>query len=142
MVGIVFPDARKYLEIALKAHPLDSIARYSYAVALRGLGLQKEAENNFEITRTARASLDEVTVLQEVLREYPQDTKSRIMIGRIVLEHESERTGLFWIQSVFSYDPTNSEAHETIADFYESKRDGTPEDEKRAAYHRSFVTKK
>ena len=137
-----FTEARKHLEIALKVHPLDSIARYSYAVALRGLGLQKEAENNFEITRTARASLDEVTVLQEVLREYPQDTKSRIKIGKIVLKHESERTGLFWIQSVFSYDPTNSEAHETIADFFESKRDGTPEDEKRAAYHRSFVAKK
>ena len=88
--------------------------------------MQKEAEKNFEITRTARASLDEVTVLQEVLREYPQDTKSRIMIGKIVLEHESERTGLFWLQSVFSYDPTNSEAHEAIASYFESKKKGCP----------------
>lgn len=137
-----FAVARKYLEIALKVHPLDSIARYSYAVALRGLRLQKEAEENFAITRTARASLDQVTVLQEVLRKDLQDTQSRIMIGKIVLEHESERTGLFWLQSVFSYDPTNSEAHEAIANFFESKKNMTPEDKKRAAYHRSFVTKK
>lgn len=137
-----FTVARKYLEMALKVHPLDSIARYSYAVALRGLGLQKEAEENFAITRAARAALDQVPMLQEVLRKDPHDTKSRIMIAKIVLEHESERTGLFWLQSVFSYDPRNSEAHETIADFFDSKENMSPEDKKRAAYHRSFVTKK
>ena len=137
-----FSEARKYLEIALKVHPLDSIARYSYAVALRGLGLQKEAEENFAITRDARASLDQVPVLQEKLRKDSKDTKSRIMIGKIILKHESERTGLFWLQSVFSYDSANSEAHEVIANYFENKRDRTPEDEKIATYHRSFVGKK
>ena len=137
-----FPEARKHLEIALDVHPLDSIARYSYAVALRGLGLQKEAEENFAVTRAARAALDQVTTLQEVLRLDPHDTKSRIKIGKIILEHESERTGLFWLQSVFSYDPINSEAHEAIANYFEGKKKRTPEDEKRAAFHRSFVGKK
>ena len=42
-----FPEARKHLELALKEFPLDSIARYSYAVTLRGLGMQKEANENF-----------------------------------------------------------------------------------------------
>jgi tetratricopeptide (TPR) repeat protein len=137
-----FSEARKYLESALEFFPLDSIARYSYAVALRGLGLQKEAEENFAITRAARASLDQVSVLQEKLRIDPQDTNSRIRIGKIILEHESERTGLFWLQSVFSYDATNSEAHEAIATYFENKRDRTPDDEKRIAYHRSFIEKK
>jgi len=136
-----FTEARKHLEIALSLHPLDSIARYSYAIALRGLGLQKEAEENFAITRTARAALDQVPVLQAMLSKDPHDTKSRIKLGRIVLEHESERTGLFWLQSVFSYDPINSDAHEAIANYFESKKKRTPEDEKRAAYHRSFVKK-
>lgn len=76
-----FVEARKHLENALDLHPLDSIARYSYAVALRGLGLQKEAEENFAITRAARIALDQVPVLQEVLSKDPQDTKSRIMLG-------------------------------------------------------------
>ena len=137
-----FTAARKYLEIALQVQPLDSIARYSYAITLRRLGLQNEADENFAITRTARAFLDQVPTLQEVLRRDPHATKSRIMIGKIVLEYESERAGLFWLQSVFSYDPTNSEAHETMANFFESKKDMSPEDKKLAAYHRSFVTKK
>jgi tetratricopeptide (TPR) repeat protein len=134
-----FSEAKKYLESALKVHPLDSTGRYSYAVALRGLGLQKEAEENFEITRTARTALDQVTGLLEVLRRDPQDTKSRIAIGKIVLEHESERAGVFWLQSVFSYDPKNSEAHLTLADYYQGKKDPSPEDLKLSAYHRAFV---
>lgn len=136
-----FPEARKYLESALKVHPLDSTGRYSYALALRGLGLQKEAEENFEITRTARSALDQVTGLMETLRRNSEDTKSRIRIGKIVLEHESERAGVFWLQSVFSYDPKNSEAHLTLADYYQGKNDPSPEDLKLAAYHRSFVKK-
>ena len=137
-----FPEARKHLELALTEFPLDSIARYSYAVTLRGLGLKQEADENFGITRASREALDKVSIYQEKLRKDSQDTESRLDIGKIVLENESERVGLFWLQSVFSYDPTNSDAHEAIATFLENKKVRTPEDEKRAAYHRSFVGKK
>ncbi len=137
-----FPEARKHLELALKEFPLDSIARYSYAVTLRGLGMQKEADENFAITRASRAALDQVSVYQGKLRKDSQDTESRLAVGKIILENESERVGLFWLQSVFSYDPNNSDAHEAIASYFENKKVRTPEDEKRAAYHRAFVQKK
>jgi tetratricopeptide (TPR) repeat protein len=137
-----FAEARKHLELALKEFPLDSIARYSYAVTLRGLGMQKEADENFAITRASRAALDQVAVFQGKLRKDSQDTESRIAVGKIILENESERAGLFWLQSVFSYDPNNSDAHEAIASYFENKKVRTPEDEKRAEYHRAFVQKK
>lgn len=137
-----FPEARKHLELALKEFPLDSIARYSYAVTLRGLGMQKEADENFAITRASRAALDQVAGYQGKLRNDSQDTESRLAVGKIILENESERVGLFWLQSVFSYDPKNSDAHEAIANYFENKKVRTPEDDKRAAYHRAFVQKK
>ncbi len=136
-----FSEARKVLEMALDKYPLDSIARYSYAVALRGLGLQEEAEANFEQTRAARAALDQVSELQEVLRKNPYDTESRIRIGKIVLTYESERTGVFWIQSIFAYDPDNEEAHQLLAEYYEAKKNPSSDDTKMAAYHRSFLAK-
>jgi tetratricopeptide (TPR) repeat protein len=136
-----YSEAKKHLELALDKHPLDSVARYSYAVALRGLGLKEQAEENFEKTRSARASLDQVTALQELLRIDPKDTASRIKIGKIVLTYESERTGVFWIQSVFSYDPKNEEAHQALAEYFASKRNASSEDLKRSDYHRSFVKK-
>lgn len=117
-----FQEAKRLLELALDFNPLDSIARYSYAVALRGLGLQKESEENFERTRVSRKALDQVTVLKEKVLRNLKDTEARLQIGKIILEHESERTGVYWIQSVFSYDPTNSDAHAALVDYYGRKK--------------------
>ena len=136
-----FAEARKHLELALDKFPLDSIARYSYAVTLRGLGLTDEAEENFERTRKARAALDQVSELQEVLRKQPNDTEARMRIGKIILEHEAEHAGVFWIQSIFAYDPDNAEAHQTLAEYYEAKPNPSTDDKKLAQYHRSFLNK-
>lgn len=135
-----FAEAKRHLELALDRFPLDSVGRYSYAVALRGLGLKEEAEKNFEITRAARAALDEVSTLQEILRKDPQDTAARLKIGKIILQHESERTGVFWIRSIFAYDPKNQEAHRTLAEYFEGLKKPTEEQQKLAEFHRSFVT--
>lgn len=136
-----FEAARKNLEQALEKFPRDTIARYSYGVTLRSLGFTKEAEEHFERTRQARTALDEVSALQEELRKNPENTEARLKIGKIVLEHESEHTGIFWIQSVFSYDPDNAIAHQALVDYYESKQHATEEDKKLAQYHRSFLKK-
>ncbi len=86
-----FEPARKHLELALEKFPRDTIARYSYGVTLRSLGFPKEAEENFEKTRAARTALDQVSALQEELRVNPENTEVRLKIGKIVLEHESEK---------------------------------------------------
>lgn len=136
-----FEHARKNLELALDKFPRDTIARYSYGVTLRSLGFAKEAEEHFERTRQARTALDEVSALQEELRKDATNTDARLKIGKIVLEHESEHTGVFWIQSVFSYDPENAAAHKALVDYYESKARPTDEDRKLADYHRAFLRK-
>ncbi len=134
-----FDEAKKHLELALKYHPLDTVARYSYAVALRNLGERDEAEKNFEITRRARDELNQVRVLQEAIEANPEDTDARIEIGKIILRNESERTGVFWIESVFSYDPTNQKAHAALAEYFDSKSDKQENYLKLAEYHRTFL---
>ena len=136
-----YSDAKLYLEMALARYPRDSIARYSYAVALRGLGMSKESEENFERTRQARAALDQITVLKEKLRANSQDTGVRIKIGQIVLENESENAGIYWIESVFAYDPTNEEAHKVLVDYFESQVDDGGKNQQVLEYHRSFLKK-
>jgi tetratricopeptide (TPR) repeat protein len=134
-----FSEGKEYLERALASFPLDSIARYSYAVALRGLGMKKEADENFERTRATRLALDQVTALQERINTNPRDSQSRIKIGKIILENESERTGVYWISSVFSYDPGNLEAHSALVDYYEGKGDDKSKYKQLIDYHRSFI---
>lgn len=137
-----FDSARQHLEEALKRYPLDSVGRYSYAVSLRGLGMKQEAEENFARTRAARTALDEVSALQETLRQAPENTEARLRIGKTVLEHESERAGVFWIQSVFSYDPSNQEAHRLLAEYFGSKTNQSDEDRLQVEYHKSFLEKR
>ena len=134
-----FTEGKEYLERALASFPLDSIARYSYAVALRGLGMKKEADENFERTRTTRLALDQVTILQERIIAKSRDSASRIKIGKIILENESERTGVYWISSVFSYDPGNVEAHSALVDYYEGKSDDKQKYKQLIEYHRSYI---
>ena len=137
-----FSEGKEYLESALASFPLDSIARYSYAVALRGLRLNREADENFERTRATRLALDEVAILKERVYQDSQDSVSRIKIGKIILENESERTGVYWIKSVFAYDSGNADAHSALANYYESKSDGKASNKQLMDYHRSFIAKK
>jgi hypothetical protein len=65
----------------------------------------------------------------------------RIQIGKIVLEHESESGGIYWIESVFAYDPNNLEAHRVLVDYYESKVDELEKNKQVLEYHRSFLKK-
>ncbi|XZE34089.1 tetratricopeptide repeat protein [Pirellulaceae bacterium SH501] len=134
-----YSAAREHLEMALRYFPLDSIGRYSYAVALRGLGEREKAEENFEKVKTSRAALDQVTQLQERIGMNPKDTDARIQIGKIILENESEKTGVYWIKSVFSYDARNESAHAALADYYQSKMASDPAYKQLYEYHLQFV---
>ncbi len=45
------------------------------------------------------------------------------------------------MQSVFSYDPENEQAHRALAEYFESKPNASEEDKKLAEHHRSFLKK-
>ncbi|XZE45383.1 hypothetical protein SH467x_000622 [Pirellulaceae bacterium SH467] len=136
-----YESAKKHLEMALDYFPLDSIGRYSYAVALRGLGERDKAEENFDIVKKSRAELDQVTQLQERIGMNPKDTDARIQVGKIILKNESEKTGVYWIKSVFSYDVRNEAAHGALADYYQSKLGSDPAYKQLYEYHQKFVKK-
>ena len=134
-----YEAAVEILKKALEVNPKDTIARYAYAVSLRGKGMVMESEQNFEIVRSARKALEKVSELQEKLRHTPDDSKVRMELGTLILEHESERTGVFWVQSIFSYDPSNEDAHRLLADWYANKANASDDDRRREEYHRSFL---
>lgn len=131
--------ALTHLKLALDAFPLDSIAMYSYGVSLRSQGQEKEAAHVFEQIKKARVELDKVPRLQETVRSNITDSASRIQIGKIIMEYESERTGMFWIKSVFAYDPNNREAHQVLLDYLVSKPNAGEAIKRQADYHRSII---
>ncbi|MFO0942105.1 MAG: tetratricopeptide repeat protein [Pirellulales bacterium] len=138
-------NARKYLELALKANDRDFIARNSYSQVLRRLGLKDQADKELARIIEERAEYDKIAVLQDrIMKE--SGVEARVELGKILFKYESEKSGLFWIRSAISLDPNCLEAHQFLVDYFdkESQRPNSSEDlkkssERRAKYHRGEV---
>jgi tetratricopeptide (TPR) repeat protein len=109
-------DAIGVLRRALDFNSRDTGARYSLAMALRGAGKVDESEQELQIVQTARQELAKVNQLRNLINRDPENTDARLELGELLFRHESPRNGLFWLRSVFSYDPDNELAKAKIAE--------------------------
>ena len=138
-----FETALPWLRKALQVNPLDLTVRYSLGVTLRGLGQFDEAEKEFEHVRLAREAMGSANALNERIKRDPDDVEARFELGKLVLENESERVGLYWIRSIFAHDPEYAPAHRLLADYYDRKsRESDTEKvelRRRADFHRRFI---
>ena len=131
-----FEQAKRFLDLALQENPRDVAARYSRAVALRGLGRQDEAEAEFAYVRNVQKAMEEIKGYQDRIGRDPQDTEARIGLGNLLLKYESERSGLFWLRGVLVYEPDNVKVHQALADYYESHASQSPTNAQLAREHR------
>ncbi len=111
-----FEEAVGILRQSIEFNPRDISARYSLAMALRGLGKAEESERELAIVQSTRVGLEKVNILRNKINREPQDTEARIELGELLIKYESHRNGLFWLQSVLSYDPDNSVVKAKIAE--------------------------
>lgn len=138
-----FETALPWLKRALDVNPLDLTVRYSLGVTLRGLGKLDEAEKEFEHVRLAREAMGVANALNERIKRDPKDLEARFELGKLVLENESERVGLYWIRSIFAHDASYAPAHRLLADYYDRKsRESDTEKvelRRRADFHRRYI---
>lgn len=104
------------LETALRSNPRDVAARYSRAIAFRGLGRMAEAEAELAAIEEHREAMKQVNALRNKINRDPEDVASRIDLGTLLAEHESVSSGLFWLRSALTHDPSNEVAKQRIAE--------------------------
>lgn len=104
-----FEAAKTWLEKAVTFNARDMEARYAYAVALRGLGQQDQADKEFEYVKRTREALASVNIYWDRVQGDARDTEARLHLARIFIEHESIRNGLYWLKSIEAYDPDNAQ---------------------------------
>jgi tetratricopeptide (TPR) repeat protein len=104
-----FEEAKKWLEKAIAFNSRDMEARYSYAVALRGLGEKEQSDKEFDYVKRTRDALASVNVYWDRVQSNPRDTEARLKLAKTFLEHESVRNGLYWLKSIQAYEPENAE---------------------------------
>lgn len=128
-------EALKWLRLALNDNPRDLSARYSRAVTLRELGRDQEAEAEFTRVQVARAALERINPLRDRVATRPDDLEARLELGEILLEHESQKMGLFWIRSILGYAPDHAGAHQALARYYRQRQAEDPQYAALASQH-------
>lgn len=134
-----YQEGIQWLDKALEFNPRDLAARYSRAVALRQSGQAAFAVAEFEEIEATKKALEKVNALRNEIGRNPTDADSRIELGKLLLAHESERNGLFWLQSALTFDPNNAEAHAALAAYYEGKADESSPYAELARQHRRLA---
>ncbi|WP_417744522.1 tetratricopeptide repeat protein [Rosistilla oblonga] len=132
-----FAEGLRWLNLALERNPRDNTARYSRAIALRGLGRIDEATAELQQVEEVKQALSQVNTMRNEINRNPDDLQTRIQLGNILIKYESERTGVFWIRSALSRDPDYQPAHQALADYYQQRARTSPEYARRARFHRS-----
>jgi tetratricopeptide (TPR) repeat protein len=131
-----FAEAERWLAEALEADPLDVSVRYALATSLRGLEKQAEAERQFERVRIAREAMADAHLLRARIDADPADVEARLLLGKMILENESERKGLFLVRSIFTYDADYRPAHELLSRYFGARAGQEPHYAHLAEYHR------
>lgn len=131
-----FEAALVWLQQAVKLAPQSPDVRYALAIALRGAGRTQEAKEHFDYVTRARDALTQVLELRDKLDGKPADGPLRCRIGATLLEYGQPERGLVWLQSALDVNPRLTEAHQRLAEYYESRAQESEVFAKMALEHR------
>jgi Flp pilus assembly protein TadD len=127
-------QAVKYLSQVVSLQPENTELRYSLAQALRSLGKEDEAQQQFRLVDEGTRALLQLSKLTAQVVEDPSNVELRFKIASTTWKWKSRSDGEAWLRSVLEYDPTHKETHKLLAEHYE--RIGRKD---KAEYHRKMA---
>lgn len=131
-----FSEGLRLCDLALKFNSRDQSARYVRAMALRGLNRNDEANEEIQKVENVKKAFQKVNALRNQISRDPSACELRVELGKLLLEYESERNGLFWLQSALAQNPDYADAHLALAEYYQSRANESLEFAQLAAAHR------
>ncbi|MFL5341283.1 MAG: tetratricopeptide repeat protein, partial [Gemmataceae bacterium] len=94
-----------------------------------------EAKAILDRAEKQRIELDRANKLLRAEAEHPTGEPDRLAkIGEVLLQVGQEKQGVYWLEKALQRDPGHQPAHQTLADFYQSKGEA----EKAAAHRRQI----
>ena len=135
-----YSEAVRWFEKAVEANPHDWKVRHGFATALRNSGDLERATESFAVVEEYRSAWQRIDKLFDELQRHPASAEVRTQIGAAFLKYYSVNQGLIWINSALSYDPSYSEAHKILADYFEAHVTEQAQFKELAKLHRSKVT--
>jgi tetratricopeptide (TPR) repeat protein len=115
-----FDRALVVLNQALEFNVRDVSSRYSRALALRGLNRIEEADEESKRVKATEEALRDVNELRNLINREPSNVEAMVKLARILIEHESERNGLYWLRNALVANSESALVHSELARFYKS----------------------
>lgn len=125
-------DAERFFRGAVQVAPFDDEAHSGLATALQQLGRESEARREEAEARRIKSDLARMDVVVGSMMKNPNDPGPRLELGQICLRNGQVEEGLRWLTGVLELSPDHPEAHNLLAEFYQSHGDA-----QKAAYHRN-----
>lgn len=135
-----YSEAESLLESEIAFGSNRREVRYAYAVALRGMGRIDEARVHFNYSAESATQTAEANRRAADVASRPNDARLRFEIGNIHLRYGNIEDGLIWLHSALELSPDLSEAHESLAQYYESQILRDPRLIPLARKHRLFAS--
>jgi tetratricopeptide (TPR) repeat protein len=128
-------QAEQRLRKAIDAHPGDTEPRYSLASALQRQGRDVEAAAALQEHKKYRALVERANKLLKDVADSPSATADdHAEVGSLLLKVRPDALGVYWLEQALERDPAHRAAHQTLADFWDSKGQSD-----KAARHRRWL---
>jgi tetratricopeptide (TPR) repeat protein len=116
--------AEEWIRRVLKIDPADHEARYVLFTALQQQNRPRDAAMALADSEKYKALVQKVNDLLKLETDQPSsDPATAAEAGRILLQIEQERLGLYWLAQALKRDPNYQSAHKVLAEHYERKGD-------------------
>lgn len=113
-----YEQAEKALNPFISSGSLRRELRYTYAMALRGLGRTDEAQPHFDYAAESGKMIGEANRIAIQTKDEDKTVQMRYRLGTTFLKYGNFEDGLIWLNSILEIDPNNLETHRELAAYY------------------------
>lgn len=113
-----YDEAEKALSRFVSAGSLRRELRYTYALALRGLGRIDEAQQHFDYATESAKKIGEANRIALQTKDEDKTVELRHQLGATFLKYGNYEDGLIWLNGALEIDPNHLETHRELAGFY------------------------
>ncbi len=121
-----YDEAEKALSRFVSAGSLRRELRYTYALALRGLGRIDEAQQHFEYAAESAKKIGEANRIAVQTKDEDKTVELRFQLGTTFLKYGNIEDGLIWLNGVLEMNPNHLATHRELAAFYRKNSTENP----------------
>jgi tetratricopeptide (TPR) repeat protein len=109
----------------VERQPYHDKARYGLFLALRYVGREADAAEQYAEWQRLKSGLNEMSGIIEQIQRAPENMALRYRAGKLLMEYGLEEEGARWLATIVEIDPGHTEARRALAEYQARVRSGS-----------------